>query len=363
MSWRELLRDEVRALSAYEPEAPGAGLHLEANESPYDLDEEERADVLAAVAGISFNRYPEPGVPGLRAILAARLGVEPSSVMVGNGSDEFLPLLCTVFGRPAAGAARPSILIPTPTFSMYRLCALPLGFDVHEVPRDEGFELGAAALEAAVREKTPNLIFLANPDNPTGAAVSRKAAEAALAPGRSMVVFDQAYGDFAGEGASLFDLVQRDEHAVGLGSLSKVGLAALRLGFLVAQPAVVRELDKVRLPYNIDSVAERIATVLLTRHAARQRERVRRVVAERGRLQAALMAQAGVTVFPSHANFLLLRVPDAPALSAFLRARGLIVRNLSRPGPLLHCLRVTVGTPAENDAFLGALRDGLAAGA
>lgn len=351
MSWRDRLRPDVASMRAYQAEPPGAGIHLDANENPFDLADVERRAVLEALASLSFNRYPDAGVPRLRAILAERFGVSMERLSVGNGSDEFLALLCAVFGAAPDGA-RPSILIPVPTFSMYALCARPLGFDVHEVPLTPRFEIDTSALVAKVREKQPNLVFLASPNNPTGALVPRECVRACVALDSSIVVVDEAYGAFAQE--TLLPVLEDGSGAVLLSSLSKMGLASLRLGVLIAEPAIVAEVDKVRLPYNVNALSARAAEILLERHNDALEARVRDVIAERGRLASKLTA-LGLEVFPSRSNFLLARSKEAQRIAAGLRARGIIVRNLDRPGALAGCLRITVGTPEETDALCQAL--------
>jgi histidinol-phosphate aminotransferase len=355
MSFWDRLRDEVRAMRPYVPEEPGGGIRLDANESPFQPEGEEREAILAALEEVELNRYPEAGVPRLREAVAERLGVPASWVSIGNGSDEFLPILCTVFGKPPPGRARASILVPAPTFSMYRLCAEPLGLETREIALGPRFELDPGALSRAIAAGAPNLVFLATPNNPTGTWCSGEAVRAALAPGESVVVVDEAYGGFSGE--THLGLLASHPQMVLLQSLSKVGLAALRLGLLVAHPQVVAEVDKVRLPYNVNALSACVAELLLRRFGPALEARIRRVVAERDRLAAELAALPGVTVYPSRANFLLFRVPGAGAIAAALRARGVVVRNLDRPGPLEHCLRVTVGTRAEDEVFLDALRD------
>jgi histidinol-phosphate aminotransferase len=360
VSWRDRVRDEVRRLAPYAPEEPGAGIRLDANESPYPLGPEELEALREALVAVPFHRYPEAGAPRLREAVAARLDVDPSWVAIGNGSDEFLPILGTVFGKPPRGRERPSILIPSPTFAMYRLCAEPLGFEVREVALDSRFELTPAALAAAVGSDPPNLVFLASPNNPTGTLVSRVAVEAALSQGESVVVVDEAYGDFAG--ASHRYLLPSYPQMVILRSLSKVGLAALRLGILIAHPEVVADVDKVRLPYNVNALSACFAELLLTRFAGALDGRIAQVVAERERLYQALRAIPGVAAVPSRANFVLFRVPRAAEVAAAMRARGVVVRNLDRPGPLAGCLRVTVGSPDENTVFLEALRSAIGGG-
>jgi histidinol-phosphate aminotransferase len=353
MSFRDRLRDEVRAMRAYAPEEPGGGIRLDGNENPHPPSDEERRALLEAIAEVPLNRYPAPGVPGLRAAVADHLGVPPSWVAIGNGSDEFIPILCTVFGKPPAGR-RASILIPLPTFSMYRICAAPLGLAVREVATDERFELDPGALERAMRLEPPNLVFLATPNNPTGVVASRALVDTALRAGESLVVVDEAYAGFSGE--THLGLLAAHPNMIVLQSFSKVGLAALRLGVLVAHPEIVAEVDKVRLPYNINALSACVAELLLRRFGDALDARVARVVAERERLFAALRGIPGMTVFPSRANFLLVRMARATEIADALRARGIVVRNLDRPGPLENCLRITVGTPAEDDRLLEALR-------
>lgn len=357
MSWRERLRPEVAALRAYAPEPHGPGIRLDANECGYDLSAAERAAMVELAQAMAFHRYPEAGAPALRRAFAQHLGVDDDWVCMANGSDELLPILCTVFA--GSGPGRPSLLIPTPTFSMYALCARPLGYDVHEVPRGPRFEIDAAGLGEAVCAHRPNLVFLASPNNPTGDVVDSAVVDAALTPGHSVVVVDEAYGPFADVGTSFLPRLSDTRDLALMFSLSKIGLAALRVGALVAEPALIAEVDKVRLPYNLDAFTAAAATTLLRAHHGAIAARILATVSERKRLARALATMEALDVFDSQANFVLVRAADGPALALALLERGIVVRNLHREGPLHDCLRMTVGTPAETDALLAALADAL----
>ena len=250
--------------------------------------------------------------------------------------------------------------MPVPTFSMYRHIALTMGWRVEEVPLGAGFALDEAALAARAAAAAPRLSVFASPNNPTGNLFDRGVLERYLAAAPGVVVIDEAYHDFAG--ASAVPLLERHPNLVVLQTLSKIGLAALRLGILLASPELARELNKVRLPYNVGAFPQAAARVVLEdagvpRGAAADDPRRARA-AGRG----AGRSPAGVTVFPSDANFLLFRTPWASrAVFEGLRSRGVLVRDLGgHPGPLQGCLRVTVGTPEENTAFLEALPHALA---
>ncbi|HEY5999244.1 MAG TPA: histidinol-phosphate transaminase [bacterium] len=351
------LRPEIAALSAYEAEAPGRLVKLDANENPWPPPPELRERIGAAAAALELNRYPDPEAAALRSLLAARAGWAREGILLGNGSDELIVLLLAACGGEGA-----TLLVPTPTFSMYRHIAVTMGWRVEEVPLAPGFALDEAALLARAAASAPRLSVFASPNNPTGNLFDRGVLERYLRAAPGLVVIDEAYHDFAGE--SVVGLLARHENLVVLQTLSKIGLAALRLGILLASPGLAAELNKVRLPYNVGSFPQAAAAAVLGAPGFLEGQ-LRALRAERARLAAAMSAMAGVTVHPSDANFILFRTPH-PSRAVFdgLRERGVLVRDLGgRPGPLHGCLRVTVGTPQENGTFLGALPEALAVAA
>ena len=369
--WLEAItRADLAGLERYEiPHPPGIRAKLDANESPYPLDEDLRAGLAEVLAAVDLNRYPDGEAREVRALVAAEVGCPPERLVFGNGSDELITLLVTAFSRPRAGGVdgRARVLYPVPSFVCYRIAALAQGVLPVEVPLAPDFQLDEAAAERALAGARPNLAFFALPNNPTGTLWPPRAVAslAARHPGTLFVV-DEAYVDYAGE--TLVDLVPHRPNLVVMRTLSKIGLAALRVGYLVAGAAVLHELEKIRPPYNVGALNQAAAAWLLRHHAARLRGRIQAIVRERERLVAALGAVGGVHPFPTRANHVLLRVGepgDGRATLAWRRLaeRGVLVRNFDRPGPLSGCLRVTVGSPAENDLFLAALSAAPAASA
>jgi histidinol-phosphate aminotransferase len=361
MSWKDHLRESLAGLGVYRPfdyaTAPRDLVRLDANESSYPLDDEDVRAFQDAVGRVAFHRYPEVSARPLREALARRWGVAPDQVLVGNGSDEIIAILITAFGGGRDGE-RAKVLYPTPTFGEFESIALSHGAEPLPVPLDGAFQLDEAKLADAIDRGRPSLAFFASPNNPTGNRFDAAVMLRLAARMDGIFVADEAYGDFGG--ATLLPRVGSMPGFCVMRSLSKVGFAALRLGALVGPRDVIAELDKVRLPYNVNAVSAALACAAL---AAPERldARVRRVAERRRELDAALRAIPGLTVFPSDANFVLVRTPaDAKDVWDRLRERGVLVRLLSRPGPLENCLRITAGTPEENEACLRALRAVLA---
>jgi histidinol-phosphate aminotransferase len=349
-----LLRPEVLGLRAYSVEAPAGLVKLDANENPYPLSAAVSARIAAEARGLALNRYPDPAAHRLRSLLAARTGWPLEGILLGNGSDELIVLLLAACGGEGA-----TLLVPAPTFSMYRHIALVSGWQVREVALTPAFGLDEAGLLAAAAAAPPRLSVFASPNNPTGNCFDRRSLERLLRALPGIVVIDEAYVDFAG--ASLLELARGNPRLVVLRTLSKIGLAGLRVGVLLCSEALACELDKVRLPYNVGSFAQMAASVVLEEPAYLD-EQIRQIVAERGRVAAGLSSLPGVAPFPSDANFILFRTgrPSAEVFSG-LRERGVLVRDLGGAPGLLHgCLRVTIGTPAENGRFLEALGAALA---
>jgi histidinol-phosphate aminotransferase len=358
-SWRDLIREPLRQSAAYHvAPLPAGAAKLDANESPYPLSAAAQATLREALAIADLNRYPDSGAAELRRVVAAQLGVDGDELLFGNGSDELIALLCAAFAAPRAPGATPSIAYAAPGFVVYRTAALGHGLDVVEVPFGPRFEADEAALFAALADSPPNIVFLATPNNPTGTVWPRRTVERLIAEHPEVItVVDEAYLAYH-EAPSCIDLARAHPHCLVLQTLSKIGLAALRVGFLVGRREVLAEVEKVRPPYNLGTPAQRAAAALLLRHRDELDANCAAVRAERARLEAALASLPRLEVFPSGANFFLVRTAAATALYQALAARGVLVRNFDR-GALHGCLRVTVGTPDENDRLIDALRAAL----
>jgi histidinol-phosphate aminotransferase len=361
MSWRDHLREALAGLGVYRPfdysTAARDLVRLDANEACYPLDADDVRAFEEAVARLPFHRYPDVAARPLREALARRWKVAPEQVLVGNGSDEIIAILITAFGG-GRGAERAKVLYPTPTFGEFESIALSHGAAPLPVPLDEGFQLDEPRIADAIRRERPSLAFFASPNNPTGNRFDAAAMQRLAAEMDGVFVADEAYADFGG--ATLIPRVGEVPGFCVMRSLSKIGFAALRLGALVGPRDLVAELDKVRLPYNVNAVSAALACAALEA-PERLAARIRGIAERRRELEAGLRGIAGLTVFATDANFVLVRTPgDAKAVFDGLLARGVLVRYLSRPGPLHNCLRITAGTPEENEACLRALRAALA---
>ena len=342
----------LRGAAAYHvPLPPKLLAKLDANELPYGLPAELRARLGAALAEVALERYPDPAARRLRAAVLRRLAARPGTgvsgdqLVFGNGSDELIAMITAAFAGP--------VLYPAPSFVYYRIAAVARGLPIVEVPLDARFELDEPAMIAAIEAHRPGAVFLALPNNPTGTLWRPSFALELAARFRDVaIVSDEAYLAYSGE--SNLPALADHPNLIVLRTLSKVGLAGLRVGFSISSPAIAGLLEKLRPPYNLSALDQRAAELMLDEAWPWCEARAAEVVAERARLAAGLAARE-LEVFPSRANLLLVRVPDAAATWQHLADAGISVRAFGPAGPLARCLRITVGTPAENDALLAAL--------
>jgi histidinol-phosphate aminotransferase len=344
------VREEIRALRAYHV-PPSAGLvKLDAMENPYRLPPGLAGELGRHLAQVAINRYPDPSAAGLQAALRRSMGIpEGLDMVLGNGSDEILQMIAVALAKPGA-----TMLALEPSFVMYRMSAIAAGMGYEAVPLGPDFSLDLPATLAAVGRIRPALTWIAYPNNPTGNLFPRLAILEIVEASPGLVAVDEAYFPFSG-GATLLDQVGAHPNLVLVRTVSKLGLAGLRLGFAVGPRDWMAEFDKVRLPYNVNVLSAAAAQFVLS-HPEVLEEQTRAIVRERARLETGLDGIAGVRRFPSAANFVLARVPDGPRAFEGLRARGILAKNLHGAHPLLeHCLRFTVGTPDENTRLLEAL--------
>jgi histidinol-phosphate aminotransferase len=352
-----LLRPELASIEAYVPTPARVGaIRLDANESPHPLPAEARELLARSLAEVALHRYPDVRATHLRAIVAEREGVHPDQVVFGNGSDEVIALILGALARPRRGRERAAVAFPDPSFVMFRVSTLASGAHPVAVPLDDAWDLDLDGFAAALGSERPNVVFLPSPNNPTGNLFARDRIERLISlASDALVVLDEAYGAYAG--VRYADLMREDAPVGRLQTLSKLGLAGARVGWGILPLAVARAVDKVRQPYNLDALSQRAAELCLTTLAPYFEAAVASVVAERGRVASALSAIGGIRVAPSQANFLWVELPgDAGAVHTALLARGIVVRSFhARGGRLARWVRITVGTPAENDALLEAL--------
>lgn len=352
----KLIRPEIAALSAYHvPPARGL-IKLDAMENPYRWPPEMVDAWLATLRDAEINRYPDPAAGALKDKLRTAMDVPAGmDILLGNGSDEIIQMLAMALARPGAG-----ILAPEPSFVMYRMIATLCGMDYTGVPLAADFALDLPATLAAIERQRPALLFIAYPNNPTGNLFARADVEAVIQAAPGLVVIDEAYAPFAGGESFMADL-GRFDNLVVMRTVSKMGLAGLRLGLLAGSAEWLSEFDKLRLPYNINVLTQATAEFALE-YGDMFEEQAAAICAERAALFDALTGLEGVEAFRSDANFILFRTPPGRAaeLHAAMRERGVLVKNIgATDGPLADCLRVTVALPAENAAFLAALKAAL----
>lgn len=351
------IRPAIRALNAYHvPPATGM-VKLDAMENPYRWPPAMIEGWLTLLRDVELNRYPDPGAASLKQKLRTAMQVPAESdIILGNGSDELIQMILM-----AMADRNHVVLTPTPGFVMYEMIATFCNMPFVGVPLNADFSLNETAMLQAIEQHQPAAVFLAYPNNPTGNlfddAVIQKIIE--RAPG--LVVIDEAYHAFAGR--SYMEQLSRFEHLVVMRTVSKMGLAGLRLGLLAGSKVWLDEFDKVRLPYNINVLTQASARFAL-QHATILKQQTDQIIRDREQLFTALQAFKGLQVFSSRANFILFRTPAGQAQRIFdeLKAQRVLIKNLAKAGGLLtDCLRVTVGTPDENQQFLSALRAALAA--
>jgi len=352
-----LIRPEIRALTAYQvPDATGL-IKLDAMENPYIWPEELRREWLKSLRTVHLNRYPDPQGSELRAVLRASMGIpDTMGLLLGNGSDELIQMSALTVERSGCG-----MLSVEPGFVMYRMIALFAGIEYAGVPLlAEDFSLDLPALLAAMAREQPAIVFIAYPNNPTGNRFDADAVVRIIEAAPGLVVVDEAYAPFTDH--SFLPRLRDWPNLLVMRTLSKMGLAGLRLGYLAGPAEILTEIDKTRLPYNID-VLTQVSAAFALRHREVLDEQTQRIRAERARLFAELSGLDGIRPYPSETNFILLRVPTGRAGEIFesLKRSKVLVKNLDgTTQPLLEdCLRVTVGRPEENDAFLAALESAL----
>jgi len=345
----DLVKPVVTQLQAYDPGKRHGQVKLDANEHPFTLPLVVHDAVQQALATLSINRYPDPEAAALKHALATRLDVSPDMLLLGNGSDELVPLVLMACGMPGA-----AVLTPTPTFSMYRIGAQILDQQTVEVPLTADWGLDMASMLAAAERVRPRVTFLATPNNPTANCFAGEAVRQLIEAVPGVIVIDEAYHAFSGQ--TVLPWLKAYSQLLVFRTLSKVGMAGLRVGILIGNPDLIQQLDKVRLPYNLNLYSQVAAEVVL-QHWDMIAPEFQTIVRERQHLHARLERMPGVTVYPSQANFLLVHFAAGGAkVWEALGAHGILVRHFPGSPALQDCLRITVGTPSENELLTTALQ-------
>lgn len=334
----------------YDPKYLPADHLLSANENPSNVPDKVQAEIHEALKELSFNRYPDPLANELRDLIAQANGLMRENVLVGNGGDELLFNTALAWGGPG----RTFLNVP-PTFSVYEANARILGTTVVDVPRTDTFALDEEAILARATQGDIDFIIITSPNNPTGELVRTQFIEELLDSTDALVMVDEAYFEFAR--VTVLPLLEKHENLVILRTFSKAySLAGVRLGYLLANPAVIREYIKVRQPYSVDAVSQAIGCAVY-----RNRDLfvpgIDQIIAERGKLIDRLRALPGVEAFDSDSNYVLVRLSQADEAWQQLYDRGILVRDFSRAPRLENCLRFSIGLPEENQALVAALED------
>lgn len=348
------VKPAVRELEAYTLKHYQPRIKLNQNESPYDVPAELKREILAGVADRPWNRYPPFVAENFISAVSEATGWPAEGVLVANGSNELIQAILAVAVEPGV-----SVVIPEPTFTLYRLMTEVGGGTVVSVPLDAELRFDVDAIIESARASGAAVIVLCTPNNPTGGALSEREILRVHDETEALILLDQAYVEFGGFDA--LPLLAERPRLVILRTFSKaMSMAGLRAGYLLAHPEVASQVDKAKLPYNINFFTE-IAAAEVLRRRELLRPTVEEARRERDRVEAGLRALPGLRVFPSRANFVLFRV-ESPRMDQravferLLRGHGILVRDVSRYPMLDGCLRVSVGTPAENEEFLSAMR-------
>ena len=347
------IRQDVKSMHAYAIQDSRGLIKLDAMENPHTLPPDLKRQLGERLADVALNRYPGDRVNDLRRALAAHAGMpEGFDIMLGNGSDELISLLAMACDVPGA-----SILAPLPGFVMYGMSAQLQGLKFIGVDLTPDFELDERAMLAAIEQHQPSIVYLAYPNNPTANLWDDAAIERIVTAAPGLVVIDEAYQPFSSR--SYIDRVAKHSHVLLMRTMSKFGLAGVRIGYMMGPRELIAEVDKVRPPYNI-SVLNCEAALFALAHQdefARQAEDIRR---QRQVIQTVLAAMPQVKAWTSDANMILVRVPDAAKAFDGMKSLGVLVKNVSKMHPMLaNCLRLTVGTAAENERMLAALQASL----
>ena len=359
------IRPAIKKINAYHvPDADGL-IKLDAMENPYQLPDALQAKLQVRLASAALNRYPDPSAKKLRDKLQRVMEVpDDRSIVLGNGSDELIQMLAmAVAGRGTGcagegedeGQSKVCLMSFEPGFVMYKMIADFVDIKYVGVPLQKDFSLDMDSTRRAIKKHQPAIIFVAYPSNPSANCYNEKEIEEIISSAPGMVVLDEAYHPFAQK--SFMNRLSEFENLLVMRTVSKMGLAGLRLGLLCGHPEIIAEIDKIRLPYNIN-VLTQVAAEFVLDNVVVLDEQAKKIRDERAILLETMNAVFGLEVFPSEANFILFRVLNKDANKVFesIKSSGVLIKNMrADEGLLENCLRVTVGAPDENKAFVDAL--------
>lgn len=346
-NYSDRLCHSVSGIKSYSVPEIECEIKLDGNESPFDLLPEIENEITDKILSIPLNRYPDPNASALKKSVSSLYKLPEDNILFGNGSDELIQMLIETFTGKSA-----TVLVPKPTFSMYKLTSLLLDKTVIEVDLDQNFDIDLDKTIEYIKDKDPDLFFFSTPNNPTGNSFSKEKIIKTLESTSGLVVLDEAYFDYHGE--TFIPQLEKFENLVVLRTMSKIGFASIRLGILFAGPFFVKQLNKTRLPYNINSVTQLIAEVAIGNYSM-LKSNFSKIIEQRTLMYKELKKLSDIRVYPSDANFFLIKVPDADEYFEKLAEQGILVRNFNGSPGLDNCLRVTIGTSKENSEFLKAI--------
>jgi histidinol-phosphate aminotransferase len=350
MKIRDLVAKDIFQQCGYMAPEVTEAIKMDANENPFTIQEPLKRVLREKMRAVDLNRYPAAGAPELRERFAKYFDVKKNMIMLGNGSDELIQILCMALKGRIKG-----VLIPVPTFSMYKIIAVNTGNKVVEVPLDNKFDLDVELITYKIKDNFPALIFLSSPNSPTGNLFSRGKIETIIKKTPGVVVIDEAYGAFSGQ--SLISLLKKYDNVIFLKTLSKLGMASIRMGFLIGNLDIIAQLDKVRLPYNINSLSQ-IAAGFFLDYKEEFSKQIKEIIQRRNELYRGFKEIKWIKPYPSLANFIFFSCAfDSNRIYNSLAKEGIIVKNLNILPLMPNCMRVTVGSKKENEALLKALKN------
>lgn len=350
-----LVKDKIKALKPYHVENFDCEIKLHANENSFPPPAEILDLFQDTFRTFQLNRYPDPASQKLKVVLANRLSVSPAHLAVGNGSDELIALLLQIFCDTGD-----TVAFPDPTFAMYSIIARGMGLNTKTFPLDERWDFSAEPFLEMLEACRAKIVFFSYPNNPTGNCFSRAEIQKVIEHFKGITVLDEAYYDFAR--STFLDQLKPHNNLVLLRSLSKIGLAGLRVGYAVADPLIIDQINKIRLPYNSNTVSQELSAKLMERFEPVQKQ-IDLILEQRDWLAGALADIPGLEVFPSDSNFVLFRVNrNSEDVFNRLVEKGILIRDLSSHPRLKNCLRVTVGTHEENAEFVTQIKSILGGG-
>ncbi|MBT4137888.1 MAG: histidinol-phosphate transaminase, partial [Candidatus Latescibacteria bacterium] len=348
MNYLQNFKPEVLALDGYHLKAYDCPVKLNQNESPFDVPETLKDEILNTVRNKPWSRYPEPMPMDLVNAFANHVGADPDGILVSNGSNTLVQLILGVISAPNA-----DVVIPSPSFSLYGMYTNVFSGNVISVPLTADYRFDVPAIQKAIQGENVRLAILCSPNNPTGCSISNDELDTLLSNTNALVMVDEAYGEFYNQTA--IDLLPKHPNLIILKTFSKAfGAAGVRMGYLIAHPSVRNEIIKGKIPFDIN-VFSHTAALAILKQKDLINERIGFICAERDRVYQALTQMEGVTAYPSDANLLLFEVDDPNAVFDGLIEQGVLIRNVTSYPMLNKALRVSIGTEEENDQFLSAL--------